>query len=125
MTSRALPPEEWHRLSETDLPALLPFAAREDVAIVVVERGGRIVAASALMWFPHIEGAWVAPEYRKRRVFARLVDAFLAMARDRAVMWAFAGSASDEMTRLLTKHLRAVKVPMETYVMSTEQPCRH
>lgn len=126
VTSRILPPNEWHRLSETELPALIPHVSRGDMAIVVIEDGKDIVAAAALMFLPHFEGAWVAPDYRKRRsVFARLVNALFETARGRGVSWAMAGSATDEMRQLLTKHLHATKVPMDTYIVHTDQRCRH
>ena len=126
MTTRELPPEEWHRLTETQLPALMPHIAPRDVSVVVVEDGDTIVGAVALMWMPHFEGAWVAPSYRKRgTVFARLVNALFEMAQGRGVSWGMAGSANDDMARMLTKHLHAKRVEMDTYIVHTDQRCRH
>lgn len=126
MTPRILPYAEYHRLADTELPALLPHVTKDRIVIVVLEQDDAIIAAGAFAWLPHFEGAWVAPAYRKRRsVFARLVDALFGAAREQGASWAMAGSASAEMTRLLTKHLAATPLPMGLFIVSTEQPCRH
>lgn len=122
MTSRLLPREEWHRLTDTDIPSIVPYA--DDAQVVVVERGDRIVGAWAVLRVVHLEGVWIAPEYRGRgTVAARLLRAGLDAARSWG-RWAFTGSQTPEVARLITRHLRGVRIPMDTYAISLEAPCR-
>lgn len=125
MTTRVLPPEEWARLGDTDLARYLPLFEPADVRVVVVERDGRIVAAWGVLHVVHLEGVWIAPEYRRRgTVAARLLAATLRVARDWAPRWAFTGADTKDVAALLTKHLGAVRVPMDTYLVPMEEPCR-
>lgn len=122
MTTRILPANEWHRLSETQLPALLPYVRPEDAQIVVVELEGRIVGCIAVLRVVHFEGFWVAPEHRGRvGVMRGLLDAMFATARRWAPAWAMAGAASDDMRHILTAHLGALPIPMDLYAVSLQQ----
>jgi hypothetical protein len=118
VTTRILPPDEWDRLSETDIPAYLPMAKPEDVQVVVVEDDGRIVGAWAVLRVVHLEGVWIAPEYRKRSSVARrLLVATFEAAKAWAPGWAFTGADSDDVRRLITKHLGGRKAPFDLYVV--------
>ncbi len=46
MRTRILKPEEWGRLDGRDLGALLPFVEPQNIAVIVVEDAGEIVAIS-------------------------------------------------------------------------------
>lgn len=118
MTTRTLSREEWPRLADTDLAVLLPYAAPEDTEIVVVEQDERIVGCLAVMRVIHVEGVWIAPEHRGRvSVMRRLLAGMYASAQRFAPTWAMAGAAGPEMHALLTAHLGAVPVPMQTYIL--------
>lgn len=125
MTSRILPQDEWHRLSGTDLPKALPYVKPEDAQIVVVEHDGEIVGAWGVLRIVHLEGVWIAPAYRGRgSVARRLLAATLKAAQAWAGSWAMTGADTDDVRRLIEKHLKGVKVPMDTYVVSLEAACR-
>lgn len=126
MTSRVLPPAEWDRLGATDIPQLLPLVHRDDVQIVVVEDEGQIVGAWAALRIVHLEGVWIAPTYRGRAAVARrLLARTLAVARAWAP-WALTGAATDDVRRLIERHLRGTKVPMDLYAihLSGEHACQ-
>lgn len=125
MTTRILPPEEWVRLAETDIPSILPYTRAEDVQIVVVEDKDRIVGAWAVLRVVHLEGVWIAPEYRKRgTVAARLLAATMKVARQWAGRWAMTAAETDDIRRLIEKHLGGVRVPGDIYVVPMEETCR-
>lgn len=126
MTSRILPQAEWVRLHETEIPQALPYLNPDDVQVVVVEDGDRIVGAWAVLRVVQLEGVWIAPEYRKRGTVAgRLLKATLAVAKTLAPCWAMSGAQTPDVARLLTKHLGALRLPMDTYVIPLgELPCR-
>lgn len=118
MTTRILPQAEWSRLSETEIPQALPYLNPDDVRIVVVEDGDRIVGAWAVLRQVYLEGVWIAPEYRKRGTVAgRLLTRTLAVARQWAPTWAMTGATTKDVAGLLVKHLRACRLPQDTYVI--------
>ena len=64
LTARLLPPAEWPRLVGTLLdPAWQGMTPATD-KVVAVEADGRIVGCSALLSIYHLEGTWIAPDYR-------------------------------------------------------------
>lgn len=125
MTSRVLSPAEWDRLSETDIPLVLPYVHQDDARVVVVEHEGAIVGAWAVLKVVHLEGVWIAPAYRGRgSVARRLLAATLQTAKAWAGSWAMTGAATDDVRRLIEKHLNGVKVPFDQYVIPMETPCQ-
>jgi hypothetical protein len=122
MTTRILPPEEWHRLDRTGMCDALRYVEPADVQVVVVERDGEIVGAWSVLRIVHLEGVWIAPAYRsKGSVAGRLLRATFEAARRWAPRWVMTGSTSPDVSGLLTKHLRAVHIPMDTYIVPMEQ----
>lgn len=118
MTTRTLPCEEWPKLAESGMLEALRFMRPEDAQVIVVEDGGRIVGAWSVLRVTHLEGVWIAPAYRKgASVAKRLLTSTLHAARQWASPWAFTGAQTPEVAALLTDHLGAVRVPMETYVV--------
>ena len=117
LTTRVLPPDEWQRLPEADLPALLAYVAPEDVQVMVVEDRGQIVGCWAVLRMTHVEGLWIAPEYRGHvGVARRLLTATVRAARAWAHGWVMTGATTPQITTMLMK-MGAVRIPMETYVM--------
>lgn len=72
MTTRQLPPEEWHRLAGTDAAAALGQLDPRWACIMVVEDGDRIVAHHILLFVLHAEALWVDPAYRHGLAGGRL-----------------------------------------------------
>lgn len=82
-TARILPREEWDRLPE-DVAAFCATLNPEDVAPVVVEDAGVIVARLLVMRAPHLESFWIAPEYAGN---AGVTRALLRGATEQALQW--------------------------------------
>lgn len=120
MTTRILPPEEWSKVAHTDIAAFLAHAEPRDVQIVVVEDEGCIVACWSVLRVTHLEGVWIDPAFRRHfGVARRLLEATLRTAREWGG-WAFTGAQTDDVRRLITKHLHGVKVDMDTYIVPLE-----
>lgn len=121
MTSRLLPREEWPKLADLQASTLLPYVPPDDAQMVVVEDGDRIVGVWAVLRITHLEGLWIHPDYRGRvSVARRLLVTTLAAARRWAPQWVMTG-ANDDCVRRMLDHVGAVKLPMDTYVMSVEE----
>jgi hypothetical protein len=72
MTTRILPPDEWHRLTGTELGGVPLDPA--NAVVVVVEEDEDIVGRWAFLRVIHAEGFWIAPEHQKRvAVFRHLL----------------------------------------------------
>ncbi len=117
MSIRVLPHEEWDKLSETQLPPLLPFVRPEDIDIVVAEDGGRVVGSLAVLRVTHLEGLWIDHGHEGNPGIGRgLMNAAFALARRTAPGWAIGGAVSDQMRDILGR-LGAVKIPMDSYAV--------
>jgi GNAT superfamily N-acetyltransferase len=116
MKARILTVDEWGKLDQTQLPALLPFVSPENIAIVVVEDEGEVVASMAVLRATHFEGAWIKPTHRNAGVTRALLRHATALARVRGEHWVFGGSADERMTHLMEK-LGGQQVPMELYAL--------
>ena len=113
MTTRILPKAEWGRLWETGLPPLLQKAPDADV--YVVEDGGRVVGCVAALRVTHLEGLWVAPEYRGNAGLGRrLIRGAKALAA--RCEWVWAGADTDCM-RSIVERLGGVRLKLDSYVM--------
>lgn len=125
--TRLLPADEWHRLTETDFPQILPYLGPEDISIVVVEHDGQVVGCWGVMPMIHLEGVWIHPAYRtKASVARRLVAATWAHLRTLAPRWVMTAATTDAVRTLLTRHLGAQHVPGDSYAIPMhggEQRC--
>lgn len=118
MTDRILPQAEWGKLAQMEIGRALPYMNPEDVTICVVEDGDQIIGAWAVLRVVQLEGVWIAPEHRKKgRVAAKLLNRTMEVARSLAPHWAYTGAETPEVADLLTKHLGAVKYPVDTYLI--------
>lgn len=126
MTARVLPFEEWGRLGESELSVLLPLLRPQDVEVVVVEDAGRIVATWAVLRVTHLEGLWIAPEYRGNvGVVRRLMRATITAARRWAAGWVLTGANNGHVRDLLAR-TGATKLDMDAWVMPIgEDECRN
>lgn len=112
-----LPPEEYASLERTGIP-LFPGIRQEDVAVVVVEDGGKVVACMSVLRATHFEGAWIDPEHRNAGVTRGLLNLAKEIAKSRWENdWVFAGAADDKMRDVIGR-LGGVALPMDSFVLS-------
>lgn len=117
MTSRLLPPEEWGRLHQTEIPAMIPYVNPQTMQVIVIEQDGQIIGAWAVLIMTHLEGVWIDPAYRKNpRVASKLLAATMEHAAANT-SWAMTGAMDDYTERLLTKHLGAVPVSAQMFMV--------
>lgn len=113
MKARILEPKEWERLFETELPVLLPFTAPERAQVVVVEEGDRIVGAWAVLTVVHLEGFWLAPEYRRNRTGVDIANRLITLTKyvaRKLAPWAITNANDDNVRSLIQKTLRAQRL---------------
>ena len=119
MTVRILSADEWPDAAFEGQPAVLPFVEPQNVALVVVEDQGRIVARLGVYSATYLEGLWVAPEYRHHAgVMRALLRQVIEIPKARGEHWAFGVCASEEMHGYLERLGR--QVPVELFALSTE-----
>lgn len=103
VTTRHLPPAEWHKLAHTELGAVASLLT-PDTQVVVIEDAGQIVACWSLLPVWHAEGVWIAPSYRRSvSVVTRLLAAMRAMVATVGAKAVVTSSASPEVEALLEK----------------------
>lgn len=123
--TRILPREEWDRL-DADVRALYDTMSPEDVAVVVAERDGEILARLAVLRVPHFESVWLAPEAQGNAGITRaLLRAATAKACEWAPNWIYANSDNDTTSETL-KRLGGTWLPMHTFMLGLhrEESCR-
>jgi len=120
MTSRILPPEEWHRLADTELGPVIPDLTPERVTILVVENAeGQIVGTWALIRYLHAEGFWIHPDYRGHgSVLRRLMTITKHTAEAMGELAVWTSTSHDEVRELLA-HAGAFPVPGTHHVLPT------
>lgn len=117
MRARVLPASEYARLERTGMP-LFPGVRPEDVDVVVVEDGEKVVACMTVLRATHFEGAWIDPEHRNAGVTRALLGLATALAECRGSQWVFAGAENgDERMRGILARLGGTRAPMDTYVL--------
>lgn len=117
MIARILPREEWGRLSITGLPALQETLRPEDVQVIVVEDGDRIVASMGAFRVTHFESLWIAPEYRGNAGLGRrLLKAGIKAARKWTDKWVWGASDTPHMNDVILR-LGGKRIPIETYMI--------
>jgi hypothetical protein len=123
MRTRILPPEEWDRLRVAELPALLPYVAPQNIAVIVVETDdGEIVGCLAALQVTHLEGVWVKPERRRGVVLRGLLRQAMALARVRRESWVLGGAtAGDEQMDDLIRRLGGAPLPVSFYTMPVKE----
>ena len=118
--ARILPPEEWHRLDD-ETREFYETMAPEDVAVVVVEMDGAIVARLAVLRVPHWESFWMAPEKAGNAGVTRaLLRAATEQARKWAPNWIVANAEPGPMTDTL-KRLGAQWLPVHTFMLPLQR----
>lgn len=104
MKARVLPPEEWDRLAQSELPALLALTHPRDVDVVGIESGGELAACIAVLKITHFEGVWVDPRFRGNPgVMRSLLREAYAIPEARGEHWAIGGAATPDMRGYLSR----------------------
>lgn len=117
MTSRILPPEEWHRLSRTELGRVTQVAEPGQIEVMVIEEAGEIVACWGLIPTLHVEGLWIDPRHKSAAV--RLWRAVKARVHGRGAR-AVVTSACSTTVRDLLERRGATLLPGDQYLLSME-----
>lgn len=112
--TRILPRDEWWRHEQAIL--VLPGIQADDVDVVVVEDGDRLIAAMTVFRATHFEGLWIDPERKGLGAARSLLRLAEALALTRGNTWVLAGASDDRMRSILGK-MEARKLAMEPYLL--------
>ena len=125
MTSRILPPEEWHRLTGTEVESIVPGLDPAYTAVLVVEDAGRIVGTWVLMRMAHLECLWIAPDRRgKIGVAAKLLRSMRTVAAAWGVTCPITASVTPEVSAMI-RHFGGLPLPGEHFALPLGgQPCQ-
>lgn len=118
MSTRVLPPDEWHRLAHTEVGALWETLPSTAQAIVVEDETGAIVGCWLVLPVVHVECLWIAEAHRGRTSVARrLWSAMRAVARNTfgaSQVWT---ASVDDTVRTLVQHAGGTRVAGEHWVL--------
>jgi hypothetical protein len=116
MIARVLPPSEYALLDVVPTPPLAPHVRPEDLAIVVVESDGRVVASIAVLRAVHFESVWVSPEARNGGAVRSLLRKATTLAREWGAGFVFGGAENEAMRENLDR-MGAVWLPFHPCVL--------
>jgi alkylation response protein AidB-like acyl-CoA dehydrogenase len=117
MTTRILPPEEWHRLTGTEVESIVPGLDPAQTAVLVVEDGAAIIGTWVLLRMVHVECFWIAPAHRgKAGVAARLLRTMRGLLPAWGSTCPITGSVTPEMTSMIER-LGGIKLPGDQFAL--------
>lgn len=117
LNARILPRDEWAKLGVSGIAPMEQTVRPEDVQMVVIEDGGRVVATMGVYRVTHFEGLWIDPEYRGNAGLGRrLIKMGIKAARKWADNWVWGASETLHMDDVLSR-LGGTKVPVQTYII--------
>lgn len=117
MTTRLLPPEDWSRLDGTESAEMLQFCDPVATRVIVVEDGSEIVGAWVLSQHMHVDGLWIAPDYRKQPSVARpLMRAMQRLSRRLGALVVVA-TVRDDRTKVMAERLGGRPLQGTTYLI--------
>lgn len=117
MTSRVLPPDEWHRLAGTEVESIVPGLDPAQTAVLVVEDDGSIVGTWVLLRMAHVECFWIAPDRRgKSGVFRHLLRHMRAIAHSWGVPCPITGAVTPEVSEMI-RRLGGIPLPGEHFAL--------
>lgn len=117
MNARILPREEWAKLEITGFPQIGSTLRPEDVQIIAVEDGDRLVATMAVLRVTHFESLWIDPEYRGNAGLGRrLIKAGIEAARKWTDQWVWGASDTDHMSRIMSR-IGGKQLPIQTHII--------
>ena len=121
IATRILPPEEWDRLPD-DVRAFCASVHPEDVAPVVVEDEGVIVARMLVLRAPFLESFWMAPERAGNAGVTRaLLRACYEQAGEWAPRWVMAHAAPGPLCDTLPR-MGAEWLDVFTFMVPMHRP---
>ncbi len=121
MTTRVLPPDEWHRLVGTEAETLWPHCDPANTQIVVVELGGAIIGAWTVLRVVHVECVWIREDYRGRYgVVRRLLRGMREAAQSWGAKTVVTGALTDQVRSLIAS-LGGSKLAGDHYVIPLER----
>lgn len=89
----------------------------EDVQMVVIEDGGRIVATMGVFRVTHFEGLWIDPEYRGNAGLGRrLIKMGITAARKWADNWVWGASDTDHMADIIGR-IGGKPLPIQSHLI--------
>ena len=121
MRARVLDETEWTLQGHTDMSLVLGASDPGATVVVVVEDdSGAVVGSIAAMRIVHLEGTWIAPEYRGNPAVARkLLRAGLGAARSLgAQKWVYINSDEDRTANMIER-LGGQSMPIATHAVPT------
>lgn len=117
ISARVLPPEEWGRLNDPHLQALPP----EHSMIVVVERGGEIVAQLACFTTVNMHGLWLA-EGAGTGVARALLNEMARALLDQGVAEVITQVDNDPVMEAIIEGIGGGTVPGRTWFIPVDAP---
>ena len=102
MTTRILPPDEWHRLRPMwdAIDQVTPDAL---TVVVAEDDAGEIAGCWGLITLAHVEGIWIRPDHRARSVVLRkLWRAMRALVTGRQIGAVITGADHEGIGAMLT-----------------------
>jgi len=122
VTSRTLHPDEYWKLTGTEMETIWPHLDPSRSVVLVVEDGEQIVGCWALLAVAHLEGCWIHPAYRKRTSVARRLLASMWQAAREIGARTVVTSACSADVRAMVAQLGGVELPGEHFSMRV--PCQ-
>lgn len=117
VTRRILPPDEWHRLTGTELETVWQILPVDRSCVLVVEDGDQIVGCWAFLTVLHAEGVYVAPAYRNRSSVARhLIRGMREIAKANGAETVWTGSTTEQVATFC-KSLGGSEPPFTSWVI--------
>jgi N-acetylglutamate synthase-like GNAT family acetyltransferase len=121
MTTRILPPDEWHRLANTEVEHVWPLLNPEQSQILAIEQDGEIVGTLVMVTFVHAECLWIHPDHRKGfGVMRRLLDGMWDTAKVLGARRLWSGSLSETTTHILHR-LGGQEIPGRSFVFPVRE----
>ncbi|MEK9723023.1 MAG: GNAT family N-acetyltransferase [Rhodospirillaceae bacterium] len=119
MKVRILRQDEWGQAPTEEMPALLPYVAPQNLAIIVAESDeGKVIGCLSTLRVMHLEGLWVHPEHRGGMVAYSLYRQALALAGIYDEAWVLGGAADgDGRMDDLIRRCGGCALPLKFYVM--------
>lgn len=117
MKARVLSPDDWALLDDLHPAQLARTLPEGAAAVVVVEHGGEIVGTLTVAQITHLEGLWIAPEFRGNpRLSMALVEAAFAEVRKTGADWAWGGSDTEHVSDIIAR-VGGVEIPIKSYAI--------
>lgn len=122
MTTRVLPPEEWHRLTGTEVESIVPGLDPAQTAVLVVEDGDAIIGTWVLLRMAHVECFWIDPAHRgKAGVAARLLRSMRALTRRWGTPCPLTAAVTPDVAQMIER-LGGIRLPGEHFALPMKEP---